>query len=1246
MKHSQHHLYIHSPEPVFKARVNLAGAITYPINTLPYDGVTLGAYTDIHPYQTLLLGTAEGLDDLGRTRVKYLADATNIPLPRTARGIEDGTIDVMDGAYITVLDDWRVWAKIPYFDLGEGEDIDLGNDFKDSNIPAGDNNTNISPVANTGPGFAGYINPDTNVITVQFPKGGVNLSFAMADGATISTYNWDVKDGTITVGASTDAVITATFPAGFRWVNLNIVDSNGKPHSAWCPVLAVDPDDDTTLETFQVSQSLEAKGQTLDIQLQSPLSRTTYPDGTLVMFWWGEASDPSDRSHMKFIGWMDNENASVMRKKEGVDKNTTIHCIDAAGRLNLLPGFPQALEREESDSLWSWMPSLDMNKSLHYLLFWHSTALEVVDFILPADGDDYDAMRLDAGGATLFQQVDSQAQKMVPDHYLTCNSQGQLVVRRDWMLDDVGDRPIIAPIITESYWSDLTFDYNRHPKIHVLRSGAVVSSTDWVEIEGEDSLPLAFSIAPGDTAAWSQGTIEATENEGLTLSQEDLNIAEGHRYALLNSRYGTFSFKDASRSQFWDYEPAELPRVQLNIGALYSGYRDLDTDQIVGQVKTINVNYTASKEGARVQVSVTLKKEEDGAPALTFTPETGEVTPVPYTPPPIWQLPEFGDPEIFYDDMQGYVLWDGTRVFRTEDLQAASPLWRIISNGVDGNIYDCQYMVIDEGTIGAWLMTSTAIWFCADIQANIPTWTEVLTIETVQAADAVPPSGSVGFTGMTHYWSAPGHLCVTTSPIFSFAGGLAYPHAYFWITEDYGQNWTQVDMNGFLFTSGANVAGFCHAHLHGMASHRSQPTIYCLRSTPQFSLNSQDQVFVSHDMGYTWEEGAIIQAGTRNNDFLASILNPFPNADDPSYMTQGNITAPNLPALKVSTDGWDTVSVLADPTGYDGFSNLWRVNKRTFDNLHVLGWARLTATTHFHLLESNDGGATWSLLYNGGTGVANISDNPYGTAVGCAQWNTPNGWPPDVDQWVMIKADSSGAFTNRIQLTLDNFATLLDRTGNLAAVAVSWNEGPANGFALPKIGGVPDPATDPVMRPKWAIWNETLDTWELLGSSVSGEISSLSTVVGPTPGAQVLDQTLIFAPPPNTKRVRISVDWSMANVMEGTATAISQYNTTSPASISFSNETGVNVYIESAEGGWSGNYTADCTFANWSTQDWPINNVTIDSLTPTIKPGGLGFQAYASVHAPFSDTSSSSQVDIEVTILEIELDDGTIYTPV
>jgi len=53
---------------------------------------------------------------------------------------------------------------------------------------------------------------------------------ANAEGAAISTYLWDVGDGTITVGTSADKDITATFPGAVtnehRWVRLTVTDDN------------------------------------------------------------------------------------------------------------------------------------------------------------------------------------------------------------------------------------------------------------------------------------------------------------------------------------------------------------------------------------------------------------------------------------------------------------------------------------------------------------------------------------------------------------------------------------------------------------------------------------------------------------------------------------------------------------------------------------------------------------------------------------------------------------------------------------------------------------------------------------------------------------------------------------------------------------------------------------------------------------------------------------------------------------
>src|SRR4030095_7366681 len=139
------YVYMHNPIAAFTARVNMPGTITYPRDSLIYDGVTLGAAINIFPGMTLLLGTAAGLDDLGRQRIRQNADATHIYLGRFSQGSHDGELNVQDNAYITVLADFRVWAKLPYIDLATGEI------YKDS-VYSDDNAPNPRPIANGGPG--------------------------------------------------------------------------------------------------------------------------------------------------------------------------------------------------------------------------------------------------------------------------------------------------------------------------------------------------------------------------------------------------------------------------------------------------------------------------------------------------------------------------------------------------------------------------------------------------------------------------------------------------------------------------------------------------------------------------------------------------------------------------------------------------------------------------------------------------------------------------------------------------------------------------------------------------------------------------------------------------------------------------------------------------------------------------------------------------------------------------------------
>src|SRR5678816_1745752 len=242
----QPRLFLLQPEVVFAARVVLLDPAEYPISFVAYDTVTTGAYTDIKDGMTILLGSTAGGDDYGRQRVRgpdTPATTISIYVGRSSQGTFDGELTVVDDAYITVWDDRRVWAKMPFID-------DVGGIFKDSDLEVEWRTATPPPVANLGQGFAGTIDAITGVLPVAFNG---QPSFAVADGATITDYLWDIKDGTLTGGhLVTDDNITTTFPPGFRYVELTVTDSNGKTHTAVTPVYARDPDDDTSFDAFQI----------------------------------------------------------------------------------------------------------------------------------------------------------------------------------------------------------------------------------------------------------------------------------------------------------------------------------------------------------------------------------------------------------------------------------------------------------------------------------------------------------------------------------------------------------------------------------------------------------------------------------------------------------------------------------------------------------------------------------------------------------------------------------------------------------------------------------------------------------------------------------------------------------------------------------------------------------------------------------------------------------------------------------
>lgn len=801
---TQPRLFLLNPAVVFAARVVLLDPADYPVGFVAYDTVTVGAYTDIKPGMTILLGSTAGGDQYGRQRVRDEATPISIFVGRSSQGTFDGELTIVNDAHITVWEDRRLWMKAPFIDAD-------GAIFVDSDLEVDDRTINPPPVAVMGQGFAGTINSVSGVLPVAF--NGQN-SYATADGATIVSFLWDIGDGSLTGGSvATDDNITATFPPGFRYVSLTVTDSNGKSHVTYRPVYARDPDDDTSFDGFQIeSESYSDAGKRMTIRALQDMPRATYPDGTLAMMWGREPVGEGDRTHMLIVGWLDVDDASHNAGRTGLLRDTTLTILDVAAKLDTLPGLPQALADDETrdtdeipDITWNYMTAPTMDKYIHYLWSWFSTALEVTDFVWSGTGTAYQIAIKTSDGESLWNQVWRVAQAMCPGFVLTCDQAGAIRVKPDPQLQEVADRTAtVQATITEDDWSDLRFTYQRAPRTHWLRTGAlVVQSSISFNTDGTVNLPTVFSIAPGNTPG--QGLGEVDYNEQLAADQTTLNAATGHRYARMNSPYGLLTvtlIQDdgaAGANIPWhEIEPAHKEWVEFTLSAANAAQRGLTFTSVRCLPKEVNIRYNHSRTGLTRTIEVTLEIETSGQPGATvlkpIVPAPGDQ---PATIPPPIPPPDMGL-------IEGQQLVAGigmTSLYRTNDFQTDSgsggPTWEAVALTADTT----QTWVVDPfspgyltgtGPISGWRATTTKIYRITDLFGTVGE-TAIVTFATTALWRTIQASFGTYFVTGSNPWL----ICIS---YYGSTGG----HTGTWCTysKDGGATWAAEVLVSALYDSG------------------------------------------------------------------------------------------------------------------------------------------------------------------------------------------------------------------------------------------------------------------------------------------------------------------------------------------------------------------------------------------------------------------------------------------------------------
>lgn len=718
---SVYRLYLHSPPTVFAARVNQA-AFSYPLSQVAFDGVTTGAYGDIQVGQTVLFGSSAGAEDLGRSRVRLAATSSVLYFGRSSQGARRGEVNLSDNAYITVLDLYEVWARIPFVESD-------GTIRKDPGLDVEWRTTDPPPVCKIGAGTAATIN-GSNIITVDFSATG---SYATADGASISSYLWDVDDGTITVGTSASSAITATFPAGFRWVTCTVTDSEGHTATRRVPVFARNPASDATISAWEfTNHRISPDGQAIDVRVRSSIPATTYPPGTLAMLWYGEPASAADRSHMILpCGWVDDVPAQIQAERTATLADVTLRLVDVAGRLDNLPGFPQIVKSDATPDNWSQMATPNIDKYIHYLLAWHSSALALADFTWSGTGATYAFKALISEGQSLWDQVTRKARSMTPDYHLTCDRLGRLAMVVDPLMQDTADRTAtVQTTLAADDWSDIRYVHRGRPRVSQLHSSAILASNT--------TIAAVFCRAPGN--APGQGEVEQTQGEKLAASQSALNACEGHRYARLNAPQSEFAitFADGDDRAI---EPADMTWVRLTLPQAYAAQRGLYFTESRGLPKELNIRYAQGRTGLVKTVELTWERETTGIAAVTYTPVAGSVDgdddwwPGDYhgSPPGDVVIPPDVPPLPLYQGQQAVALIaDDGSVYRTGDFDQASPTWDVktlsgisLSNEILSFVVD-PFSPLYRGTgstVNAFVATENGIYKISDIFGTTPTAT-------------------------------------------------------------------------------------------------------------------------------------------------------------------------------------------------------------------------------------------------------------------------------------------------------------------------------------------------------------------------------------------------------------------------------------------------------------------------------------------------------------------------------------------
>jgi hypothetical protein len=620
----KHFLLVNPNDIVWQAQLNdTKSSENYA--SFAWDNEQTGVRANVIADMVCMITTAtdDFSDPVVRGRVRVVPSVTTF-------FINEVSTDIDDTMYITVFDDFDIVERLARI----GDD---STKYKDYSLTFQKTPPTIDGLQSVYADLSG----DAAVVWSFTPT-----ATAQDEGAAISSWLWDVGDGTITVGSTTTQNITVSFPntSEHRWVHLTVTDDNDNSTAFHFEVYTVDPASATAVKLdageFDITAAI-ADGYNATVTVWAGFEQSNVMDQTRVAIVSIDDYDGTTTpivSNIMMVGRLRTEiSDTVGDETHGVVTDAQLTIEGFATQLARLVAQPVYIVDNGSPDSWGEIDSPDPTRAIVYFLLFHTTYLGLSSFS-SADLSGFISGDFSLGEPNAVENINKQAQSVNAMVFFAPS--GETTVQRLASYTPDADRAGLTTVFdfttADSIVIGLSFEYGK--TVGEVETGAVGynTTTDKINREFIGRAP-AQSFGVGYETTQLDGQFLTADASGADARTEVAQRSADHLAYVNPKERIPVTLMDG----FWWMIPNLYQRFTFTLAA---------TDSTRGRVFTtsekwqlVDISYSPVNETGIRPIQATFERETQGENAGILVTRVRDVNALEFTLPPLGGYDYFAD---------------------------------------------------------------------------------------------------------------------------------------------------------------------------------------------------------------------------------------------------------------------------------------------------------------------------------------------------------------------------------------------------------------------------------------------------------------------------------------------------------------------------------------------------------------------------------------------------------------------------